>query len=228
LINPVDEQVYPTAPSGMAEDVGRAVAAAYAQLYGGPLSKLNGTHRAALLNNLVNLVERDLAILADMDARAIGRSRMEPRMMDVPDAVAHLHAAAGWANQLEGRTIPSWGYTGMLTLSYTVREPVGVVVAIVPWNSPPMISKWKLEVSTVSALSWKSPVPSVRPGMLRNTSVGSSASWANDMPMPLARMPCISLAVTFWPRGEPLASTTAMVTNRSALSCLLVLFRWCE
>jgi phenylacetaldehyde dehydrogenase len=109
LINPVDEQIYATAASGTAEDVGRAVASAHAQLYGGPWSKLNGTHRAALLNNLV---ERDLEILADMDARAIGRSRMEPRMMDVPNAVAHLSAAAGWANQLQGRTIPSgatWG-----------------------------------------------------------------------------------------------------------------------
>ena len=136
--------MYATAASGTAEDVERAVAAAHAQLYGGAWSKLNGTHRAVLLNNLANLVERDLEILADMDARAIGRSRMEPRMMDVPNAVAHLRAAAGWANQLEGRTIPTGGYMGVRTLSYTVREPVGVVAAIVPWNSPLMITTWKL------------------------------------------------------------------------------------
>jgi acyl-CoA reductase-like NAD-dependent aldehyde dehydrogenase len=144
LINPVDEQVYATAASGTADDVGRAVAAAHAQLYGGAWSKLNGAHRGVLLNNLATLVERDLEILADMDARAIGRSRMEPRMMDVPNAVAHLRAAAGWANQLEGRTIPSGGYMGVRTLSYTVREPVGVVAAIVPWNAPLMITTWKL------------------------------------------------------------------------------------
>lgn len=144
LINPVDEQVYATAASGTAQDVDRAVAAAHAQLYGGAWSKLNGNHRAALLNNLAALVERDLEILADMDARAIGRSRMEPRMMDVPNAVSHLRAAAGWANQLEGRTIPTGGYMGVRTLSYTVREPVGVVAAIVPWNAPLMITTWKL------------------------------------------------------------------------------------
>lgn len=144
LINPVDEQVYATAASGTADDVGRAVAAAHAQLYGGDWSKLNGAHRAVLLNNLATLVERDLEILADMDARAIGRSRMEPRMMDVPNAVANLRAAAGWANQLEGRTIPTAGYMGVRTLSYTVREPVGVVAAIVPWNAPLMITTWKL------------------------------------------------------------------------------------
>ncbi|WP_066262648.1 aldehyde dehydrogenase family protein [Hydrogenophaga flava] len=144
LINPVDEQVYATAASGTAQDVDRAVSAAHAQLVGGAWSKLNGSHRAALLNQLASLVERDLEILADMDARAIGRSRMEPRMMDVPNAVSHLRAAAGWANQLEGRTIPTGGYMGVRTLSYTVREPVGVVAAIVPWNAPLMITTWKL------------------------------------------------------------------------------------
>ncbi|MBW8891800.1 MAG: aldehyde dehydrogenase family protein, partial [Burkholderiales bacterium] len=95
-------------------------------------------------NKLADLVLRDTELLADMDAQAIGRSPMEPRMMDVPNAVANLRAAAGWANALEGRTIPTGGYMGMSTLSYTVREPVGVIGAIVPWNSPLMITTWKL------------------------------------------------------------------------------------
>lgn len=144
LINPVNEQLHATAASGTADDVARAVAAAHAQLNGGAWSKLNGAHRGVLLNNLATLVERDIEILADMDAKAIGRSPMEPRMMDVPNAVANLRAAAGWANQLEGRTIPTGGYMGVRTLSYTVREPVGVVAAIVPWNAPLMITTWKL------------------------------------------------------------------------------------
>lgn len=144
LVNPVDEQVYATAACATAGDADRAVRAAHAQLHGGAWSKLNGAHRAVLLNKLASLVERDIETLADMDAKAIGRSPMEPRMMDVPNAVANLRAAAGWANQLEGRTIPTGGYMGMRTLSYTVREPVGVVAAIVPWNSPLMITCWKL------------------------------------------------------------------------------------
>lgn len=144
LVNPVDEQIYATAACATAADADRAVRAAHAQLHGGAWSKLNGAHRAVLLNKLASLVERDLELLADMDAKAIGRSPMEPRMMDIPNAVANLRAAAGWANQLEGRTIPTGGYMGMRTLSYTVREPVGVVAAIVPWNSPLMITSWKL------------------------------------------------------------------------------------
>ncbi|CRM34397.1 MULTISPECIES: aldehyde dehydrogenase family protein [unclassified Pseudomonas] len=144
LINPVTEQVYASSARGTAEDVDRAVAAAYSQLEGGAWSQLDGAQRGRLLSKLADLVERDSELLADLDANAIGRSPIEPRRMDLPNAIANLRAAAGWANQLEGRTIPSGGYFGTRTLSYTVREPVGVVGAIVPWNSPLMITVWKL------------------------------------------------------------------------------------
>ena len=144
LINPVTEQVYGSAARGTAEDVNRAVAAARKQLEGGAWSQLDGARRGRLLLKLADLVERDTDLLADMDADAIGRSPMEPRRLDIPNVLANLRAAAGWANQLEGRTIPSGGYFGTKTLSYTVREPVGVVGAIVPWNSPLMITVWKL------------------------------------------------------------------------------------
>lgn len=144
LVNPVNEQAHGSCARGTAADVDRAVAVAHAQLDGGAWSQLGGAQRALLLGKLANLVERDLDLLADMDADAIGRSPMEPRMMDVPNAIANLRAAAGWANQLEGRTIPTGGYMGGKTLSYTVREPIGVVGAIVPWNAPLMITTWKL------------------------------------------------------------------------------------
>ncbi|ROM83115.1 betaine-aldehyde dehydrogenase [Pseudomonas brassicacearum] len=144
LINPVTEQAYGSCARGTAEDVDRAVAAALTQLERGAWSQLDGAQRARLLSKLADLVERDSELLADLDANAIGRSPLEPRRMDLPNAIANLRAAAGWANQLEGRTIPSGGYFGAKTLSYTIREPVGVVGAIVPWNSPLMITVWKL------------------------------------------------------------------------------------
>jgi phenylacetaldehyde dehydrogenase len=144
LIDPVTERPCATAARGCAADVDRAVRAARRQLERGEWSRLTGAQRGLLLHKLADLVSRDADLLADMDARAIGRSPMEPRLMDVPNAVANLRAAAGWANALEGRTIPNGGYMGTPTLSYTVREPVGVVAAIVPWNSPLMITTWKL------------------------------------------------------------------------------------
>jgi phenylacetaldehyde dehydrogenase len=144
LVNPVNETEYATAARGTASDVNSAVQAAHQQLKHGAWSRLSGSQRGLLLHRLADLVQRDTDKLADMDASAIGRSPMEPRMMDVPNAVANLRAAAGWANALEGRTIPTGGYMGTATLSYTVREPLGVVAAIVPWNSPLMITTWKL------------------------------------------------------------------------------------
>ncbi|SCX24638.1 Acyl-CoA reductase [Pseudomonas sp. NFACC25] len=144
LVNPVTEQVYGSSARGTREDVERAVAAARHQLERGDWSQLGGAQRGRLLAKLADLVERDSERLADLDANAIGRSPIEPRRMDLPNAIANLRAAAGWANQLEGRTIPTGGYFGTKTLSYTVREPVGVVGAIVPWNSPLMITVWKL------------------------------------------------------------------------------------
>ncbi|WP_413790828.1 MULTISPECIES: aldehyde dehydrogenase family protein [unclassified Pseudomonas] len=144
LVDPVTEQIYGSCARGTAEDVDRAVAAALTQLEGGAWSQLDGAQRGRLLSKLADLVERDTDVLADLDANAIGRSPIEPRRLDVPNAIANLRAAAGWANQLEGRTIPTGGYFGTKALSYTVREPVGVVGAIVPWNSPLMITVWKL------------------------------------------------------------------------------------
>ncbi|OLU33864.1 aldehyde dehydrogenase family protein [Pseudomonas sp. PA27(2017)] len=144
LIDPVTEKVYGSSARGTVEDVNRAVKAAHEQLEGGAWSQLSGSERSRLLNKLADLVERDSELLADFDANAIGRSPTEPRRMDLPNAIANLRAAAGWVNQLEGRTIPSGGYFGTKTLSYTVREPIGVVGAIVPWNSPLMITVWKL------------------------------------------------------------------------------------
>ncbi|MBA1377223.1 aldehyde dehydrogenase family protein [Pseudomonas brassicacearum] len=144
LVDPVTEQTYGSTARGTAEDVDRAVSAARQQLEHGAWSQLDGAQRGRLLSKLADLVERDTELLADLDANAIGRSPVEPRRLDIPNAIANLRAAAGWANQLEGRTIPSGGYFGTKTLSYTVREPVGVVGAIVPWNSPLMITVWKL------------------------------------------------------------------------------------
>ncbi len=117
LVNPVTEQVYGSCARGTAEDVDRAVAAAQRQLEHGAWRQLDGAQRGRLLVKLADLVERDTDVLADLDADAIGRSPLEPRRLDVPNAVANLRAAAGWANQLEGRTIPTGGYFGTKTLS---------------------------------------------------------------------------------------------------------------
>ncbi|WP_428424328.1 aldehyde dehydrogenase family protein [Methylibium sp.] len=144
LFSPVNEQVHARAARGTAADVSAAVAAARRQLDGGAWSKLSGADRGQLIHRLADLVERDAGKIADMDATCIGRPPIEPRLLDLPNAIGTLRTSAGWADKIEGRTIPTPGYMGVKTLSYTQREPVGVVGAIVPWNTPFMITCWKV------------------------------------------------------------------------------------
>lgn len=144
LSNPATEANYATAAAGTAADVDRAVQAARAQLDGGAWSRLAGSQRGRLIHRLADLVERDAILIAAMDANAIGRPTNEAMLLDLPNGIGTLRSAAGWADKIEGRTIPTDGYMGMPTLSYTQREPVGVVAAIVPWNTPFMITCWKL------------------------------------------------------------------------------------
>lgn len=143
LVSPITEQIVGEAARGTAADVDAAVKAAQAQL-NGDWGAMSGVQRGILLNKLADLVERDSEKLADLDANAIGRPPIEPRLLDLPNAVGTLRTSAGWADKLEGRTIPTAGYMGIKTLSYTQRNPVGVVGAIVPWNTPLMITCWKV------------------------------------------------------------------------------------
>lgn len=144
LFSPVTEQPVGIAAKGTAEDVDTAVKAARAQLDSGEWSRLNGSQRGVLLNRLADLIARDAELIADMDAGCIGRMPIEPRLLDLPNAIETYRTSAGWADKIEGRTIPTSGYMGMPTLSYTQREPVGVVAAITPWNTPFMITAWKV------------------------------------------------------------------------------------
>ncbi|URI06926.1 aldehyde dehydrogenase family protein [Aquincola tertiaricarbonis] len=144
LVNPATQQAFGQAAAGTRADVDTAVAAARRELDGGAWSRLSGEARGRLLNKLADLVERDAELIADMDATCIGRPPIEPRLLDLPNAIGTLRTSAGWADKLEGRTIPTPGYLGQPTLSYTRREPVGVVGAIVPWNTPFMITCWKV------------------------------------------------------------------------------------
>ena len=69
---------------------------------------------------------------------------MEPKLLDIPMTLGTFRHFAGWADKITGAVIPTPGYFGRATHSYTRREAIGVVAAIVPWNAPAMILSWKL------------------------------------------------------------------------------------
>lgn len=144
VVNPAREEVIARVPNGGVEEIDAAVRAARAQFDGGTWSQLSGPERGALILKLADLVERDAQLIARYDALCIGRPFIEPQMLDLPNALSTLRHFAGWADKIEGRTIPTPGYFGRPTLSYTIREAVGVIGAIVPWNTPFMITCWKL------------------------------------------------------------------------------------
>lgn len=143
-LNPATGQLLTTVSSATSADIDRAVKAARAALEGA-WGDVPGAGRGALLNRLADLIERDGELLQRLEALDIGKPVAQPGMLDVPNAVATFRHFAGWADKIQGATIPTAGYMGMApTHSYTVREPVGVIGAIVPWNTPLMIAAWKL------------------------------------------------------------------------------------
>lgn len=143
-INPATGELLTIVSSGDAADIDRAVTAARVALEG-VWAATPGAGRGALLYRLADLVERDAGVLARLEALDVGKPVGQPAMLDIPNAVATFRHFAGWADKIQGATIPTAGYLGMAqTHSYTVREPVGVIGAIVPWNTPLMIASWKL------------------------------------------------------------------------------------
>ncbi|WP_175719239.1 aldehyde dehydrogenase family protein [Burkholderia anthina] len=131
-------------PASGAEDVDRAVRAAHDALHGGEWAQAGGAARGRWLHRLADLIERNSEALVELLAAEQGRPLAEMRMMDLPMSIDTLRYFAGWADKLEGRTIPTDGFMGRPTLNYTRHAPVGVAAQIIPWNAPLMIAVWKL------------------------------------------------------------------------------------
>jgi acyl-CoA reductase-like NAD-dependent aldehyde dehydrogenase len=126
-------------PEAGPEDVDRAVKAARAA-FEGPWRKLSAADRGKLLWKLAELIERNADELAELETRDNGKPIFESRKIDLPSVVDNFQYYGGWASKIHGETIPVRGPY----LNYTLREPLGVVAAIVPWNFPLSLAAWKL------------------------------------------------------------------------------------
>lgn len=143
VLNPATGRTLALVADASERDVDDAVRSARTSLEG-VWAKTSGPQRAVLLNRLAELIERDGDKLSRLEALDVGKPLAQPGMLDVPNAVSTFRHFAGWADKVQGATIPTSGYFGRPTHSYTVREPIGVIAAIVPWNTPLMIAAWKL------------------------------------------------------------------------------------
>jgi acyl-CoA reductase-like NAD-dependent aldehyde dehydrogenase len=144
VIAPASEERLATIAAAGAAEVDAAVSAARAQLDGGRWSSLTGAERGLLLQRLADLVERDAETLALLEAVDVGKPLGDAIHIDLPGAIDAYRYFAGWADKIDGRAVDALPHEGHPRHSYTIREPVGVVAAIVPWNSPTMITSWKL------------------------------------------------------------------------------------
>jgi phenylacetaldehyde dehydrogenase len=143
--NPATGDVLSQVAEGDKEDINRAVKAARAAFETGPWSKLTPSERGRMIWKLGDLIEKHLEEFAQLESLDNGKPLSIARVADVPLTADHFRYMAGWATKIEGNTIPisSGGGTTQF-LAYTLREPVGVVGQIIPWNFPLLMAAWKL------------------------------------------------------------------------------------
>jgi (Z)-2-((N-methylformamido)methylene)-5-hydroxybutyrolactone dehydrogenase len=138
-VDPYTRQPWARVPDAGEEDVDRAVGAARAA-FEGEWGALTGFERSRLMHRLADVIERDADRLAELESRVSGKLLREfsGQMRALP---AWFRYFAGWADKLAGESIPS---DKPNFVAFTQRIPVGVVAAVVPWNSPLLLLTWKL------------------------------------------------------------------------------------
>ena len=155
--NTLSEQTFPTfnpatgdvlcqVPDGQKEDIDRAVKAARHAFEQGPWRTLTPSERGKCLWRLADLMEQRTEEFAQLESLDNGKPVTVARGADVPLAIDLFRYMAGWATKIEGNTIPiSVPYApGAQFHAYTLREPIGVVGQIIPWNFPLLMATWKL------------------------------------------------------------------------------------
>src|SRR5579884_4341127 len=140
--NPATGEVLTQIAEASAADVDRAVAAARRAFEDrtGSWRKLSASERGRLLWKLSDLVERNIDELAELETLNNGKPIFESRYVDMPMVADVFRYYAGWATKIHGETVNTFSNA----FTYTLREPVGVIGAIVAWNFPLLLASWKL------------------------------------------------------------------------------------
>lgn len=139
-INPATGGTLTAVAEAGPEDVQRAATAARAALLEGPWGRIDAAERGRLIHKLAQKVADHVEELATIDALNVGKPISHSLRVDLAAAVDCLEYYAGWADKIHGEIVPVRGNY----FNYVLREPVGVVGAIIPWNFPVMMATWKL------------------------------------------------------------------------------------
>ncbi len=145
VVDPTSGAQLTNVPAGNATDIDRAVKAARAAFESGPWPRMRGAERERLLLRLADLLEANATEFSEIESVNSGRILAATRAFDVDLSVRYLRYMAGWATKIHGNTIePSIPYAAGNFFAMTLREPVGVVGAITPWNVPLGQAIWKI------------------------------------------------------------------------------------
>jgi len=139
-LNPATEKVITSVAEGDSADIDLAVAAAREAFENGPWKKTDARDRGRILLKIAGLIERNKDELALLDTLDNGKPINETTNADIPLVIDCFLYYAGWADKIHGETIPVRGDF----FNYTLREPVGVVGQIIPWNFPLLMAAWKI------------------------------------------------------------------------------------
>jgi betaine-aldehyde dehydrogenase len=139
VINPYDGSVIRRVPEATRDDVGRAVGAARAAFDGGPWRRLAARERGTMLFKIAEAIRAKAADFAEAETRNMGKPIVEAEF-DVADAAHCFEYYGGMASKIHGDTLD----VPDNALSLVIREPVGVVGQIIPWNYPLLMAAWKL------------------------------------------------------------------------------------
>lgn len=142
VLNPATGEEICQVPEADHVDVDIAVRAARRAFDSGVWPSMSPSKRGQLLWKLADLLEQHTDEFAELESLDNGKPVSVARVADLPLAVDLLRYMAGWATKTLGSTIPL--SAGNDFLSYTVREPIGVVAQIIPWNFPLLMAAWKL------------------------------------------------------------------------------------
>ena len=141
--DPATGQIFASVPAGTAADVDRAVTSARAAFESAAWSRMRPLDRGKIIEAIARKIEDKAQELALLESYDNGKAVHHALAVDVPAAVDIFRYMAGWASKIYGQVNPISG-DGRQYHSYSVREPIGVVGQIVPWNYPLAMAAWKI------------------------------------------------------------------------------------
>jgi phenylacetaldehyde dehydrogenase len=145
-VNPATRQTLAAVAEGEAADIDLAVRAARRAFDNGPWSRMSPSERGRIIWRIGDLITEHLEEFAELETLDNGKPLSVARVADVPLAAELFRYMAGWATKIEGNTIAlSVPYAPDAQFhAYTLREPIGVVGQIIPWNFPLLMAAWKI------------------------------------------------------------------------------------